>query len=161
MSVINDQSPRLVLPKLADFYAVMQPLTYAVLRAGVGIALFTHGWPKITHTAHGRTADPLAATAGLVKNFLHLPYPEFWAYFIGYLETIGGIALACGFLTRFLAPAFAIQLGIITCIVWFLGGFVWNNPGAEYPFVLGLVLLYISFAGGGRFSVDRLIGKEL
>lgn len=152
---------RLFFPGLGGFYSLMAPVAYAILRVGVGISLFTHGWPKITHSAHGKQLDPFSAVVNLINNFLHLPYPEAWTYLVGYLEVVGGLALALGLLTRIFASALAIELAVVTCIIWPLGGFAWMNPGAEYAFVLGLILLYISFAGGGRFSVDRLFGREV
>jgi putative oxidoreductase len=37
----------------------------------------------------------------------------------------------------------------------------WIDRGIEYPVMLGFVALFISFRGGGPFSLDRLIGTEL
>ena len=39
--------------------------------------------------------------------------------------------------------------------------FGWSVGGYEYPLFWGLVLLAIALRGGGPFSLDRRIGKEL
>jgi putative oxidoreductase len=40
-------------------------------------------------------------------------------------------------------------------------GFSAGKGGFEYVLLLGIVMFFISLRGGGRYSVDRLIGKEL
>jgi putative oxidoreductase len=37
----------------------------------------------------------------------------------------------------------------------------WIDRGFEYPLILGFVALMISIHGGGKWSVDRLIGREV
>jgi putative oxidoreductase len=40
-------------------------------------------------------------------------------------------------------------------------GFAAGQGGYEYVLLIGIVLFVIAIRGGGRYSVDRLIGKEL
>ena len=40
-------------------------------------------------------------------------------------------------------------------------GFAAGQGGFEYVLLLGIVLFVIAIRGGGRYSVDRMIGKEL
>jgi len=40
-------------------------------------------------------------------------------------------------------------------------GFSVSNGGYEYILLLGIVMFAIAIRGGGPYSVDRLIGKEL
>ncbi len=42
-----------------------------------------------------------------------------------------------------------------------VNGFYWNNLGFEYPLFWALVVLHFLVRGGGRFSLDRLIGREI
>jgi putative oxidoreductase len=40
-------------------------------------------------------------------------------------------------------------------------GFAVGQGGFEYVLLLGIVLFAIAIRGGGPYSVDRMIGKEL
>ena len=37
----------------------------------------------------------------------------------------------------------------------------WTNRGVEYPVLWGLIFLAIAIRGGGPYSIDRAIGREL
>ena len=39
-------------------------------------------------------------------------------------------------------------------------GFFWTDKGFEYPLMWGIVALAFVILGGGRYSVDALIGRE-
>jgi putative oxidoreductase len=39
--------------------------------------------------------------------------------------------------------------------------FGWAQRGYEYPLFWGLVMLAIALPGGGPYSLDRVIGREL
>jgi putative oxidoreductase len=45
--------------------------------------------------------------------------------------------------------------------VHMLKGFAANQGGFEYVLLLGIVMLAIAIRGGGPYSLDRVIGKEL
>jgi putative oxidoreductase len=45
--------------------------------------------------------------------------------------------------------------------VHFAKGFFVGPGGYEYVLLLGVVLFAIALRGGGPYSVDRVIGKEL
>ena len=76
------------------------------------------------------------------------------------IEFVGGIALILGLFTRFWAAAAAIEMALITMIYW-KTGFSWLNRGYEYTLLWGFVCFAIALRGGGPYSVDRVIGKEL
>jgi putative oxidoreductase len=40
-------------------------------------------------------------------------------------------------------------------------GFAAGQGGFEYVLLLGIVLFAIAIRGGGPYSVDRMVGKEL
>ena len=44
---------------------------------------------------------------------------------------------------------------------WRVGGFFWNKSGLEYPLLIGAVALVFLIRGGGKYSIDRAIGREL
>lgn len=150
---------RLIFPRLAGVYAVAAPAAEVLLRVVLGVTMVTHGLPKLLGQGHGSMADPMAGSMNLIGNALGLPGAEFLAGFVTALETFGGAALALGLLTRVVAPMFAVEMAVI-CLA--LGPtWPWIDRGIEYPFLLGVLMLRFAFAGGGRVSLDRLIGREL
>jgi putative oxidoreductase len=72
-------------------------------------------------------------------------------------ETVGAIGVILGLFTRFCAAACAIDLGVISFLVMVPRGF----GAMEFTLLWGLVMLAIALRGGGPFSIDRLIGREL
>ena len=40
-------------------------------------------------------------------------------------------------------------------------GFYWNELGFEYPLFWALVVLHFMARGGGPYSLDRVIGREV
>jgi putative oxidoreductase len=69
--------------------------------------------------------------------------------------------LAIGLFTRIAAAAIAIQMFYIVFFINWANGFFWTpKAGIEYPLLWGIVTLAFFVMGGGRYSVDRSIGKE-
>jgi putative oxidoreductase len=151
--------PVLLIPALAPFYAAGRVLSYALLRIVFGLTIVTHGLPKLTGSAHGSMADPMAGSTGLIGGTLGLPFAPQLAAFVALLETFGGLAVALGLATRLFAPMLVIQMAVICAALW--PTYPWIDRGIEYPIVLGFVGLLIAMHGGGRWSVDRMIGREL
>lgn len=150
---------RLFFPGLARFYDRAGPLAYALLRGAFGLTIVTHGLPKLTGSAHGSMADPMAGSINLMANVLHLPFAPQLAMCVALLETFGGLAVAIGLGTRLFAPMLAIQM-LVICLA--LGPtYPWIDRGFEYPLILGFVALLIAIHGGGAASADRLVGREL
>ena len=144
--------PRLFLPALQPFYDVVVPLSWLVIRAAVGWNLLMHGYPKFLN----------GASEAALKAYADLGFtpPAFWFWASGSIETFAGIALILGLFTRFFAAAAAIEMLIITIIYWG-NGFGWMRRGYEYVLLWGLVCFAIALRGGGPYSVDRKIGREL
>lgn len=150
---------RLLIPALAPFYERARPLAYAALRAAFGLTIVTHGVPKLLGMSHGSMADPMAGSINLMTNVLNLPFAPQLAMFVALLETFGGLAVAAGLGTRLFAPMLAVQMIFISVA---LGPtYPWIDRGIEYPLILGFIALLISLHGGGAWSVDRRIGREL
>ncbi|HEY7299331.1 MAG TPA: DoxX family protein [Xanthobacteraceae bacterium] len=144
--------PRLLLPALRPFYDAVIPLSWLVIRVAVGWNLLVHGYGKIK----------IGPTAGFLKAFVDLGFtpPEIWFWTALVLETLAGIALILGLFTRFFAAAAAIELLIITTVYW-KTGFSWLQRGYEYTLLWGLICFAIALRGGGPYSLDRKLGKEL
>jgi putative oxidoreductase len=84
-----------------------------------------------------------------------------FAYAAIFLETAGAVCIIVGLLTRFFAAALAIEMAIALVVVHLAKGFAVGAGGYEYVLLIGIVMLFIAIRGGGPYSVDRMIGKEL
>jgi putative oxidoreductase len=144
-------APRLLIPQLRPFYQWVEPLSWALIRVTVGLMIIPHGWPKLMMGVT-KTAE-----MALIKRGIGPAEPL--AMVLITLETLGGLCVALGLFTRFWAAAIAIEMMVI--VFQYVPKFGWTGPGYEYPLMWGLVMLAIALRGGGPYSLDRVIGKEL
>jgi putative oxidoreductase len=130
----------------------MEPIAYAILRVVFGIIMIIHGWPKLMVAGPDRVGAAFASNYGL---------PSWFAYFAILFEVFGGAALVAGLFTRFFGAALAIELLIAMFAAHFAKGFSVGGGGYEYVMFLGFVAFFIAIRGGGQYSVDAKLGKEL
>jgi len=149
----NSSDPRPLIPALAPLYAHTTDVAWLVVRVTAGLMLLPHGIPKVF--TQGVAAF---AAAGLARRGIEPSLPL--AYVVAFLETIGGLCIALGLFTRFFAAAVAIEMAVIAYHSA-AKGFGWINGGYEYPLFWGLIMLAIALRGGGPYSLDRRIGREL
>jgi putative oxidoreductase len=152
MSAIDRGEPKLIFPGLAGFYTAVSDLWYPMIRITVGAIMLVHGWGKI---ANG--ISPLASYLGRVG----LTPPTPFAYVVYINETVGAVCIILGLLTRFFAASIAIELAVALWIVHAAKGFGASAGGYEYVLMWGIVMFAIALRGGGPYSLDRVIGKEL
>jgi putative oxidoreductase len=143
-----DNEPELVFPKLAGFYAAVSDLWYPLIRITVGATLFTHGWVKL----HSGAALVIAS---MTKNGF-VPATAF-AYAAIFLETVGAICIVLGLLTRVFAALIAIEMALICFVVMMPHGY----GRMEHTLIWGIIFFAIALRGGGPYSLDRAIGKEI
>jgi len=144
---------KLLYPGLAGFYASWRDIADTLVRVIIGYNIFMHGWVKVT------MAGVAGVSGYMAKNGLS-PGAAF-ALAAMFLETIGAICIIIGLFTRFFAAAIAIELAIAFLVIHFPHGFAAGKGGYEYVLLLGIVMFAIAIRGGGPYSVDRMIGKEL
>jgi putative oxidoreductase len=144
---------RLIIPGLAGLYRVVAPLGYAFIRVLVGLLLIANGIDKVFYGGAGRIAT------GNITN-LGFPQPYAWAWVVACLEFFGAIMLALGLFTRPLAVAMTIMLSVIAFGIMIKRGMFWTTGGIEVALLLGLVTLAFVIGGSGRYSLDRVIGRE-
>lgn len=147
--------PALIFPGLRGFYDPVIPLSWLIVRFGVGWNLAVHGYGKF-----------LRGMAGQAKLLDHdVPYLHAMnlplAYLLTFVEGLGGLCIIVGLFTRFFAAACALELAFITFVLYWAIGFSWLHRGYEYTLLWGFMCLAITLRGGGPYSLDRLIGKEL
>ncbi len=143
---------RLVFPSLFGLYARLAPLAPLLVRVSLGLILVPHGYAKLFQD------DAVAAS----RNFVNFgwAYPLAWAYFIGALEFFGGLMLAAGLFTRLVALAFTFEMAVISFAVLY-PNWSWGKRGMEYALFMGIIALSIAMRGGGRWSIDARLRKEL
>jgi len=148
---MENAAPRLLFPRLKPFYDWAEPFTWPLLRVTAGLMLLPHGWPKLMMGITG------TANFALVKRGIQPAEPL--AVILIAIETLGGLCIALGLFTRFWAAAATIEMTVI--IFQYTPKFGWTGPGFEYPLFWGIVMLIIALRGGGAYSLDRRIGREL
>ena len=88
------RNSKYIIPYLEKFYEVTSYYSYSLIRFVAGAMMVPHGYSKLFVNLNG--------TVDFFKSVqLEPAYPL--AIYIGILEFFGGIFLALGFLTRFVA----------------------------------------------------------
>lgn len=149
-------SPSPLIPILAPVYARLSPLAEPMLRLVAGGLLVPHGAQKLFGMFGGYGLD---ATGQFFAAKLGLP-PAL-ALIAGLIEFVGGLMLAVGLCTRPVAALVAGLMGVAVVQVHWVNGFFWTAGGVEYPLLWGFVALFFMLRGGGKISVDGLIGREI
>jgi putative oxidoreductase len=144
---------RLILPGLAGLYRRTAPLSYAFIRILMGLMLLPPGIDKLFYGGAARIATGNLARLGVQP-------PMAWAWTVAGLEFFGGILLILGLFTRPVAFALAVELAVITSGILAPRGWLWTVNGFEVGLLLTLVLIGLVLGGSGRYSLDRLIGRE-
>ena len=118
-----------------------------LLRGFTGLALaLAHGMGKL---------PPKPGFVEMVGGF-GFPAPELFAWGSGLAETLGGLLLAFGLLTR---PAAAFVFFNMMVAVLFAHA---DDPfsGKERALLFGMVALAFVFTGSGRYGLDALFRRD-
>lgn len=149
---------RLCIPALGKIYRAFEPIAYPVLRIMIGLLFVPHGMQKLFQMFGGRTI------AEYQKGFARMG--EFWGsagwvYYIGTLELVGGLCIALGLFTRFWAFQLAAFMAVAAFVANWPRGWFWTAGGSEAAVSWLIVLGYICVYGGGKFSIDDTMKKEI
>jgi putative oxidoreductase len=144
---------RLIFPGLAGLYEIFSPASYSFMRFAAGAVLVPHGIQKIMLGSAVNLGPYIDKTMGV-------PYPMVWAYLAVFAESVAAVCLAIGLFTRLAALILLIHMGVIIVFFQWQYGYFWTGKGIEYALLWWLLYLAIFFRGGGRYSVDRYLGKE-
>jgi putative oxidoreductase len=149
-------APRPYVPAFSGIYAAFDPIALPLLRLTMGLILVPHGCQKLFGWFGGLGFEKFTE----IFDKIGWHPAVFWVALVALTESVGGLLLAFGFLTRFAAAAILI---FMLNAVWATSakGFFWAQGGMEYPILIGVVALVFLIKGGGRFSVDHALGKEL
>jgi putative oxidoreductase len=115
-----------------------------LIRLGLAAVFIAHGWDKI------------ANMEGTVAFFASINLPAFLAYFVAYIEFLGGISMLFGMFTGLsgiiLAINMLVAIGLVKVSKGFLGGY-------EFDLMLFLAAIAISLTGPGIYTVKRLLKR--
>ncbi len=170
---VNENATELFIPALRPIYDRLSVYSEVVLRIVVGGIMIPHGYEHyfgrqtlpewftgVTPQAAPQFGAGLEPFAGFLASEGYAP-AYFFALLITFMQFFGGICLMIGLLTRLAAAAFTIFLFVSIFQVAGEFGFWGNAGGLEMPLLWCVAALIFVARGGGRFSVDFMIGKEL
>lgn len=130
----------------------------ALVRLALGVVFVVHGVGKLFGV--GPSATGLSGFSGFLGS-LGVPFPSVAALGVALVETVGGLFVLVGFLTRYAALFIAIDMLVATLLVHLPRGFSASEGGYEFTLTLFLVSLALVFLGSGALSVDRaVLGDE-
>jgi putative oxidoreductase len=147
---------RLYIPALAPIYDKLTPFALPILRVGIGLILIPHGAQKLFGWFGGMGFEKFVA----LFNTLGYRPGVVWVTLVALTEFVGGILLVLGLFTRF--AALALVIFMIVAVHFTSGkGFFWTAGGLEYSLLILFVGLVFLIRGGGEYSLDRKLGREL
>jgi len=156
MSVTTLSHARPIIPAFTSITDALAPFAEPLVRVAAGLLLVPHGAQKLFGWFGGYGID---ATGQFFAAKLGLPASL--AGVAGAIEFFGGFLLAAGIATRAVAGLVAGLMAVAVVQVHLPAGFFWTSGGYEYPLLWGIVALSFAIRGGGRYSVDALIGREV
>ncbi len=121
----------------------LQPVGLLVLRLTLALIFFSHGYPKVAHSA-----------PGMQTFFVEHGLPGYFVYISGVIEVFGAILLALGVFTRVAALLLAIEMGVAIWKVHSAGGY-FAVHNYEFPLAMLAGSFALATVGAGRLSLDH------
>lgn len=145
---------RLAIPFLGPVYAALAEPAYALTRFVAGAFLVPHGMWKLFGITGSRE--------GMIDFFsrIGLEPAALLVNLVGSVEFFGGILISLGLLTRPAAAAATVTTATAALYFHVPFGFYVEPGGVEFSALWAVVLLMIAVRGGGRISLDAIIGRE-
>jgi len=133
-----------------------------VLRLLLGIVFFPHGMQKV-FGSFGGPGFSVAMEGFTVK----MGIPTFFAILAILAESAGSLGLITGFLTRIAAFGITCNMVVAVAMIHYKNGFFMNwfgkqsGEGFEYHILVIAITIALMIKGGGRWSVDGLLEKNM
>ena len=156
MSVTTLHPTKPVVPVFTSLANAFSPFAEPLVRVATWLLLVPHGAQKLFGWFGGYGID---ATGQFFATKLGLPASL--AVVAGMIEFFGGLLLAAGIATRLMATLVFGLMAVAVVQVHLPAGFFWTDGGYEYPLLWGILALSYVMRGGGRYSVDALIGAKI
>jgi putative oxidoreductase len=122
----------------------LEPRMLSILRIMVGLLFMEHGTAKLLGFPPGTAAPALFALA----------------WFAGVIELVGGALVAVGLFTRYAAFIMSGEMAIGYFLVHAPQGFFPMINRGEGAVLYCFIFLYLAVAGGGSWSLDRVISGD-
>ena len=143
---------------MLDWLEAYAPLTEALLRVAVGLAMVPHGL-RMTFGFFPSTGQPLR-NLGMLADYLnkqgYRPGKPL-ALAISLTQLVCGPLVALGLFTRSAAVPLVLFLLVTNIERWRVGRYFWNQLGLEYTLMWTIAALYVLAHGGGAYSLDNLL----
>ena len=124
----------------------------ALLRIVTGIVFVMHGQQKLFEMGVGGVGGFFAS--------LGVPAPQLAAVVVSVLETVGGLALILGVLTRLFGLLLTGDMLVALLLVHRPNGFFAGDGGVELVLLLGTAALALALTGPGAPALDNLLPFE-
>lgn len=131
-----------------QFLNKLQPLALLIVRLVAGAILFSHGWMKVAHAS------------AAMKMFSGMGFPGWVGLAIGVLETLGGLLLVLGLLTRILGLVFFVEMSVAILFVHWRHAAWWNVGTYEPAVACWAMSLALAAFGAGAISIDRALNRS-
>jgi putative oxidoreductase len=118
---------------------------WLVLRLVLAAVLVMHGYQKLF--------GGMPMFVGFLDK-LQFPMPEVLAWIVALLEFVGGIAIAAGVYTRYVAAAVAVQFAVILLVVKKLA-----FPSSDTDLLVFGIAMALAMVGAGSLSCDAKFMK--
>lgn len=138
--------PAKFIPALV-WYRPFEPFALAFIRFSAGALIVPHGIDRLFLSGAHSELGRLGAVSPLV----------------GIIELVGGILLALGLFTRPVALLLTIEWAVAAASLSLKPGTSWMLLGGtpHHPAYLAAICFAFIFAGGGHYSIDRMLGREV
>jgi len=146
---------------LGRLLASEDTVSLTVLRIFLGLVIFPHGAQKVFGWFGGHG---FSGTMDMFTNVMGIPYIFALAAILA--EFFGPLLLAAGLLTRLAALVVGTDIAVAAMLVHLPHGFFMNwggkqaGEGFEYHILVVGMSLALVIAGGGKWSLDRLISRH-
>lgn len=126
---------------------------WLILRVGIGISIFLHGYPKITGGAETWTM-----IGGTMSNFGIDFAPAFWGFLAAFVESVGGLLFALGLFFR---PAALLLAGNMT--VALLTHVLAGDNFMIFGHAMDLLIVFVAaiLIGAGKYSLDAKLFPKI
>lgn len=130
------------MKKFHTFISNQPNIGLLILRVVIGIVFVTHGVMKL---------NSIEMTAGFFSK-IGIPAAGFFAWVVGLVETVGGVALILGLGTTVVTALLGIVMLVAIFSAKLSAGFI---SGYEYDLTLLAGLASLLLQGSGKYSLDH------
>lgn len=130
-------------------------LSLTFLRIALGVIMLPHGMQKLFGWFGGSGVD------GTLGFFGQVGIPAWLGWFNIFAESVGGLFLILGLLTRVSAFGISVSMIVAIMLVHLKNGFFAGSGGFEFNLLILAVALVLVVKGGGAYAIDTIFARKL